>query len=345
MGKRIKFKTYLSFLLFLIALTIMVSAYCTFISSSDFEGEKIVIVSKGMNFNQVSDSLKSAGVIRSKFFFILAGKFLNLEKNIRVGKYLFVRGLSNLDILKDLKEGKSALLITVTIREGIKAVEQAKIFARELGIDSSSFVNLVFDKDFANKFGVPTSSLEGYLMPNKYHFFWQTDEEEIVTRLVEEFWRVYNDSLQTRAKSLGLPMNDVITMASIVEGETDVPEERPIIAGVYYNRLRKKMFLQADPTIQYVLPDGPRRLRYSDLKINSPYNTYRYLGLPPSPVNNPGREAIIASLYPAQHPYLYFVATGTGGHTFSKSYFDHQRAVKDFRKERDRNLNLLNGME
>lgn len=333
MKKRIKLKTYLGFIVFIILFVITITVYYSFFATSNFEGERIVIVSKGMNYNQVADSLKSAGVIRSKFFFILAGKFLNLEKNIRIGKYLFVRGMSNLDILKDLKEGKSALLITVTIREGIKAVEQAKIFARELGIDSSSFVNLVFDKDFANKLGVPTSSLEGYLMPNTFHYFWQTDEEEIVTRLVEGFWKVYNDTLQSWAKSLGLSMNDVITMASIVEGETDVPAERPIIAGVYYNRLRRKMLLQADPTIQYVLQDGPRRLRYSDLKIDSPYNTYKYLGLPPGPVNNPGREAIIAALYPAHHPYLYFVATGNGGHTFSKSYFDHQRAVKDFRKK------------
>ncbi len=340
MKKRIKYTKYLIILAFVV-LTFIILGYFTFFLATDFKGEKIVIVSKGMNFNEVADSMKSAGVIRNKFFFVLAGKVLSLEKSIRVGKYLFVRGMSNLDILKDLKEGKSALLITVTIREGIKAVDQAKIFVRELGIDSSLFVNLIFDKNFIYKLGISSSSLEGYLMPNTYNLFWQTDEREIITRLVEEFWKVYNDSLQNRAKSLGLSMNDVITMASIVEGETDVPEERPIIAGVYYNRLKRNMYLQADPTIQYVLPDGPRRLLYSDLMVNSPYNTYRRLGLPPGPINNPGSEAIIASLYPAQHSYLFFVATGRGGHTFSKSYVEHQKAVKNFRKEQQKKFMIL----
>jgi len=336
--KRNKLKTYLRFVGIVVLLTIIITIYYSFFAVTDFVGEKVVTVSKGMNFSQVADSLKSFGVIRSKFFFMLAGKVLNIEKKIRVGKYLFVKGMSNLDILNDFKDGKSVLLIPVTIREGLRATMISKIFMRELGIDSSAFVKLVFDNKFAKEMGIWASSLEGYLMPNTYNFFWQTDEEEIISRMVQEFWKVYNDTLQSRAEALGLSMNDVITMASIVEGETDIPEERPIIAGVYYNRVKKKMPLQADPTIQYVIPDGPRRLRYSDLTINSPYNTYKYLGLPPGPINNPGKDAILAVLYPTNHSFLYFVATGNGGHTFSKLYSEHQKAVKSYRKERDKNI-------
>lgn len=309
-------------------------AYFTFFAPNYFEGEIIIKVSKGMTFGQVAESLKANNVIKNKTLFEIAGKISSVEKNIKIGKYLFIGGMTNLDILGDLKTGKSALRLSVTIREGLKATQQAKIYAQQLGIDSSKFTELVFDNSYAKKLGADGESLEGYLMPDTYQFYWQTDEEEIIEKMVEQFWKVYNDTLQQRAKILGLSNNEVITMASIVEGETDLDSERATIAGVYYNRLRKRIFLQADPTIQYILEDGPRRLKYSDLQIESPYNTYRHSGLPPGPINNPGRASIIAALFPEKHKYIFFVATGFEGHTFTQTYSEHQRAVSQFRKNR-----------
>jgi UPF0755 protein len=131
-----------------------------------------------------------------------------------------------------------------------------------------------------------------------------------------------------------MSLKEVVTLASIVEGESGVDAERPTIAGVYLNRLRKNMKLEADPTIQYVLPGGPRRLLYTDLRIDSPYNTYLYRGLPPGPVNNPGKQSILGVLYPEKHQYLYFVATGVGGHRFSKTFSEHQKAIRVYRKVR-----------
>jgi UPF0755 protein len=262
----------------------------------------------------------------------LAAKILNKDRKVRIGKFLFNSGVTNSEMLDDFTTGKSALLIKVTIPEGLKSCLQAHILTREVGIDSVRFMNFIFDKNHAHELGIENSSLEGYLMPNTYQFYWQTDEEEIIKRMVEEFHKTFSDTLKQRAKSLGLSVNDVVTMASIVEGETDIPEERPIIAGVYYNRVKRKMLLQADPTIQYLLDEGPRRLKYSDLQIESPYNTYRNVGLPPGPVNNPGKSAILASLYPAKHSYLYFVSTGEVGHVFSKTYSEHQNAVRNYRK-------------
>ena len=131
-----------------------------------------------------------------------------------------------------------------------------------------------------------------------------------------------------------MSLHKVLTFASIVEGESGIDEERPMIAGVYWNRLKRNMRLEADPTIQYVIPDGPRRLLYRDLKYPSPYNTYLNYGLPPGPVNNPGKKSIIATLYPERHQYLFFFATGVGGHRFSKSLNEHQKAVRGFRKVR-----------
>lgn len=325
------------FIVLILALVVILFsglAYFTFFAPNYFEGEVVIKVSKGMTFGQVAESLKANNVIKNKTLFEIAGKISSVEKNIKIGKYLFIGGMTNLEILNDLKSGTSALRVSVTIREGLKATQQAKIYAQQLGIDSSKFTELVFDNSYAKKLGADGQSLEGYLMPDTYQFYWQTDEEEIIERMVEQFWKVYNDTLQQRAKILGLSNNEVITMASIVEGETDLDSERATIAGVYYNRLRKRIFLQADPTIQYVLEDGPRRLKYSDLQIESPYNTYRNFGLPPGPINNPGKASIIAALYPARHKYIFFVATGFEGHTFSQTYSEHQRAVSQFRKNR-----------
>lgn len=299
-----------------------------------FEGEKVFKVSKGMSFLQVVDSLESNGIIRSKILFRIAGKFKNVDKNIKVGKYLIHDKMKNIDVLNCLITGKSALKINVTIPEGLTARMQAKIFARELGIDSARYVELVNDESYVKKQNIDASSLEGYLMPETYQFYWQPEEEEIIERILEQFWKIYNDTLKQRAKILGLTTNQVLTIASIIEGETRLDFEKPIIAGVYYNRLRKKMLLQADPTIQYVLEDGPRQLKYSDLQIESPYNTYRYIGLPPTPINNPGKTSIIAALYPAKHDYIYFVVSGDGGHVFSRTYSEHQKAVNKYRKFR-----------
>jgi UPF0755 protein len=151
--------------------------------------------------------------------------------------------------------------------------------------------------------------------------------------MVDGFKRFYTDSLPERQNYLEVSQLDILTLASIVEAEANVDNERPIIAGVYWNRLRKRMRLEADPTVQYALGEE-KRLRFKDLNINSPYNTYRHRGLPPGPINNPGKSSIIATLYPDQHGYLYFVATGTGGHYFAKSYKDHQKNIRQYQRTR-----------
>jgi UPF0755 protein len=138
--------------------------------------------------------------------------------------------------------------------------------------------------------------------------------------------------LKIRAKELGFTTHQVITLASIVEGEAMYEDEKPRIAGVYLNRLKRNMPLEADPTIQYIIPDGPRRLYYKDLTIQSPYNTYLNKGLPPGPVNNPGKSSILAVLYPEKHKFLYFVSDGRGRHVFSKTYVEHLTAVRRYRK-------------
>ncbi|HEY4644463.1 MAG TPA: endolytic transglycosylase MltG [Bacteroidota bacterium] len=337
-----KYRRLLPYLpLFLLLAIAALLFYQIFWSSNDFpEPEKAVIIPQGATFLAITDSLEQHDVIRNRQLFVIAGKLTGWSKNLQKGKYSFERGISNYGILAGIYRGTLAVRIPVTIREGLTSERIARISTRDVGIDSAKFVELVHNPDFVHSLGIEAPSLEGYLLPDTYKFLWDPEEEEVIGRMVEEFKLFYTDSLQARAAEIGFDMNDVVTFASIVEGEAILDEERPIIAGVYHNRLRRRMRLEADPTIQYLLEGGPRRLLYQDLKIKSPYNTYQNYGLPPGPINNPGRSSVLATLYPARHSYLFFVTDGQGGHIFSKTYAEHLRAVRKYRRMmRERTLN------
>jgi len=297
--------------------------------------QRTIFVSRGATFTSVVDSLQAHGILRNRFLFALTARIHGGTSSIKVGKYRFESGVSNLAIIQALVRGHG-VLIPVTITEGILARTEAGVFARALGIDSARYVRFAFDQSFAHALGINQVSLEGYLLPQTYGFTWQQDEEAIIRTQVREFQRAFNDSLRARAAAMGMTVHQVVTLASIVEGEVIFDEERPIVAGVYHNRLRRGMRLQADPTIQYIIPDGPRRLLYEDLDTVSPYNTYRNKGLPPGPVCNPGIRSILATLYPQEHDYLYFVANGRGGHWFSRTFEEHTQRVRHYRRERRR---------
>lgn len=309
--------------------------YVIFWAPNTFDGDRFVTVSRGQTFHQITDSLDNAGIIRSRFLFLIAGKVLGTERKLQIGKYRFKSGVSNFEIIDNLRDGRTVETITITIPEGLRATTQAKIFSDKLGIDSSRFMELVYDSAFTRSLGVEANSLMGYLMPKTYNLYWQTDEADIIKTTVDEFWEMFDESMKSQAKRRGISINDIITLASIIELETAIDSERVIVAGVYHNRLQKRMRLQADPTVQFALGGEPRRLKFSDYRIESIYNTYKHYGLPPGPINNPGKASIIAALYPARHKYLYFVATGEGGHRFSITFSEHKRAEENYRKFRE----------
>jgi peptidoglycan lytic transglycosylase G len=294
----------------------------------------IVTANRGESFIHFVDSLEAKKIVASPLLFKMAGRLFGFSRKLKVNKYSFPDGVSNIEILYDITEGKSLANPAVTIYEGLRDNQIAHLLHREAGIDSARFMHFMSDTSLI---GIPYhggSSLEGFLLPDTYDIFWQTDEKQIVEDMLGEFREFFVDSLQRRAHSMGLSIRDVLTMASIVEGETSVDSERAIIAGLYYNRLHRRMKLEADPTIQYIVPNGPRRLEYEDLRIKSPYNTYLNYGLPPGPINNPGRKSILAALYPEHNHYLYFVAKGNGGHRFARTYSEHLRNVRLYRKAR-----------
>lgn len=293
------------------------------------------IVSRGMRLHQIADSLQQAGIIPDRNKFLLAAKLVERNRPLKAGKYALAPGLSLKDLLSLLRSGKS-MEERVTLPEGKTSEDYAAILQRELGLDANEFLQLVSDSSFARELGIAAPRLEGYLYPNTYNVYWGATPREIAIMLVREFQRQLDDSLRARIAASGMTLHEIVTLASIIEGEAVIDSERTVISAVYHNRLRAGILLQADPTIQFVVPGPPRRLLFRDLEIDSPYNTYLYPGLPPGPVNNPGIKSIRAAVQPARENYLYFVARGDGSHVFSYTLQQHLNAKADFDRVRAR---------
>ncbi|MCG3121182.1 MAG: Endolytic murein transglycosylase [bacterium] len=298
-------------------------------------GRQDFVIHRGMSLPQIADSLQQQGFITSRARFVWADKILKWGRTVKAGKYILAPGASTLALYKLFRSGK-AVQLRVTLPEGKTIEDYAGILQHALEIDSTIFVKLANDSALVRQLGVPAKNLEGYLYPNTYSFSWGVSAPEIIRAMVQEFHRQVNDSLRRRADELNMTLQQVLTLASIIEGEAVVDSERSVISAVYHNRLRQGILLQADPTIQYLVPGPPRRLLNRHLEIDSPYNTYRYPGLPPGPVNNPGIASIRAALYPAKANYIYFVARGDGSHTFSYTLQQHLRAKQEFDKVRAR---------
>lgn len=315
-------------------LSLILIGYFTFFTPNHFDKPAPFIfeVKDGEVFSVTAAKLYNRGIIPSKFNFKVAAFLYGAEKKIKAARFKIPNDLSYLDLLDLLVNGPADYLRAIKINDGQTIKWLGAKVRRDVKIDSSAFVNLATNKEFIKSLGLNVSSLEGYLFSKTYKMYENTSPEEAIRIFYKGFTDFFTDTLKLRAKKIGLTVNQVLTLASIIKGETDRIDEMPTISAVYHNRLKIGMRLQADPTIQYLLPGGWRRLTYQDLKIDSPYNTYKYSGLPPGPINNPGKNAIMAALYPEKNNYLYFVADGNGGHRFSKTYSEHLRNVTLYRK-------------
>ncbi len=291
-----------------------------------------VRVRSGLGVDGIAATLDSLGIIRHRSVFVAAAWASGTARKLQAGFYRVPSKLTEWELLRLLRKGKVSG-IPVTIPEGLTARQIGGVLHRTIGIDSAGFVQATRDSAVAHRLGEPL--LEGRLMPATYTFTPDEAPESILKQLVAAHRRMFDtEDVRAGAARLNLTPDEVLTLASIVEGEAQAPEERRRIAGVYLNRLRIGMRLQADPTVQYALPRGPRRLFLRDYRIESPYNTYLHSGLPPGPVNNPGRASVDAVLDPEQHEFLYFVADGTGHHIFTKTYEAHQDAVRTVQRRR-----------
>ncbi|OQX56315.1 MAG: hypothetical protein B5M53_02175 [Candidatus Cloacimonas sp. 4484_209] len=257
-----------------------------------------VIIREGMNAEGVGKVLEEKGIITSSREFVFFAKVMGDEKRIKAGRYTLSENMKTPEVLKKLVKGEISGL-AVTIPEGLTINETADILATRLRINKGKFVRLANDEKFAARLGIPGKTTEGFLYPDTYEFNYDVTEEEIIKRLVNRFWKVFNDSLKKRAKEIGFSVYEVVTLASMIEKEAMLGNEKPIISQVYHKRLKLGRALECDATVQYILPKHKARLLYKDLKVKSPYNTYLHKGLPPGPIASPGKSSIIAVLYPA----------------------------------------------
>jgi UPF0755 protein len=287
------------------------------------------------------DDLYDEGIISSKFNMKAAAFLIGVDKKIKAGHYDIPDGISYIGLLSLLNEGAPKVQKLVTIQEGIWQKDLAELLSEEFGFPAEEILKLSKDDEFIEELDLDTKNLEGYLLPDTYYFYESSSPREILTKLVNEMKVIFNDiEVRKRMHKLKLDKNEVLTLASIIDGESNIVSEFERISGVYHNRLKKRWKLQADPTVQYVVRQKRKKVNkiyYKDLEIDSKYNTYKYYGLPPSPINNPGKDAIMAALYPEEHNYFYFVADGTGGHIFARTSREHQNNVARYRDWRRRN--------
>ena len=293
---------------------------------------KIVEIRRGYTLKKISLILKKYDVIKDPYIFIFLSKITGNEKKIKSGKYILPEHLGEFRALIWLVKGKGRITqIKVTIPEGLASFEIARILYQKCGVDTIEFMQKVNDTIFIKKFSKKykildgINSLEGFLFPSTYYFYYDAPPEEIIEVMVEEFFKNFDSLWIKKSKELGYTFYDVLKIASLVEKEAIVEREKPVIASVFYNRLKKGYFLQSNVTILYVLRKHKAWLSEEDLNIESPYNTYKYKGLPPTPICNPSISSIKAALNPAKTNYLYFVTKWDGTHFFAKTFKEHIR--------------------
>ena len=289
-----------------------------------------VIIPRGASFADAADSLSKANLVGWRKMFRVYARATGGDRNIKPGTYLLRHGTPWKDIIAALNGGHG-LVNTITIPEGYTIAQITPLLARTLKVPAESVQAAVRDTSLLARLDIPTPTLEGYLFPDTYAFPLGTTASQAVHEMVYDFERRWKPDWDAKASALKINRNDLVTMASIVEKEARVPEERPVIAAVYYNRLQKGMLLQADPTVQYALGHHVGRVLYKDLTVKSPYNTYVNKGLPPGPVASPGVASLAAAANPANVPYLYFVASPDGHHEFRMTLQEHTSAIREVR--------------
>ena len=289
-----------------------------------------VFVPVGATFRSAADSLAAARLVRSARLFSMYATLRGRDRTIRAGRYRIEPGQSWDELINTLHTGRG-VLVSVTIPEGWRLRQIVPRLAQALEIPRDSLNAAARDSATRARLGVPTETLEGYLFPDTYMFALGTNARQVVDAMVRRFERAWRPEWDVRLGTLRRTRHEIVTLASIVEKEVRLAEERPVVAAVYWNRLRIGMALQADPTVIYALNRATSRVMYADLEVNSPYNTYRRPGLPPGPIASPGASALEAVLHPAQVPYRYFVAHPDGHHEFRSTYREHLVAIQQVR--------------
>jgi UPF0755 protein len=313
---------------------ILVIYWLLFVPPSKTASTKVIFIKKGTHLKKVSEVLKQDGIIKNRHFFVLLTTILGKKTKVKAGEYEFHTQMLPLEVLDALVKGQVKPHL-VTIPEGYTLSQIAQLLEDLNLVEKKGFLQKASSPAFINTLGLSQlagPTLEGYLFPDTYHLFREMDPEEVIQMMVHQFKKVFGPDLANRASELGISEREVVILASIIEKETPLPEEKPLISAVFQNRLKKKIPLQSDPTVIYGIKNFNGNLTKEHLLRRTPYNTYLMVGLPPTPICNPGKESLLAAVHPAPVPYLYFVSKNDGSHYFSSDIEEHNRAVWKYQK-------------
>jgi UPF0755 protein len=304
-----------------------------------YTGEKIILIEQGLGRRAIAERLSSEGVLRFRGPFLFYA-YAQPGRTLKAGEYVFDRPMTPAEVFSKLERGE-VRLYPLVIREGLTRWEIAAEVER-LGLGTrEAFLRATENTGLIRDLAPQAKNLEGYLFPETYHFAKPADPNAMVRTMVERFRRVWGELQPVASPPQPLGPHELVTLASLVEKETGVAEERGLVAAVFYNRLERRMVLACDPTVIYAerLAKGGEfdgAINVSDLERESPYNTYRVAGLPPGPIASPGRAALEATLRPPKSDYLFFVSNNQGGHHFAATSREHERNVARFRRQRER---------
>jgi UPF0755 protein len=296
------------------------------------ETELYVQVPQGAGTAEIGRALTEAGIVRDKLTFRAALYWTGASRKLKAGEYRFDRPMSAVDVVEKMARG-DVYTRRITIPEGQTIQEMAKIYEMQGFGPARDFVDAAHDVSLISDLDSKATDLEGYLYPETYALPRGSKPSVLIQMMVTRFKAVFDEGLRRQAEAHGMSVHDAVTLASLVEKETAKAEERPLVAAVYRNRLKIGMGMQADPTVVYALQKAGRydgNIHHDDLQFDSPYNTYRYAGLPPGPIASPGKPSLEAAVAPADAPYLYFVSRNDGSHVFSATLDEHNRNVQRY---------------
>ncbi len=299
-----------------------------------FEENMSLHIPRGSTFSSVVDSLQNRQLLQRIWTFRLVGQATGWKDQMKAGHYVFSSGASNVHLLQTLRKGLQTP-VSVRIPAGSRRDRIARSAAANMAFTADDFLTALRDSALASELSTDTLHLFSYMLPETYQFYWLTEADDVVRQIKKEFDHFFERELASEASDRNLTHDQVVSLAAIVEWETNVDAEKSRVAGVYLNRLQKRWPLQADPTVQYALIElegNRRRLFYRDYRIRHPYNTYLYRGLPPGPITNPSPSSLRATAAAEDHDFMFFVASPDGGHSFNVDLRGHNRDAAKLRR-------------
>jgi UPF0755 protein len=329
------------------SILLMVFSYATFelfVPAQPVGINTEIEIPQGATFRQVIEILHSRKLIRDRNIFLLLGKLTGTDRKIRAGFYLIWSSMRPFDIFRIIRKGH-IIEYELKILEGDSLLEIADQFEKTGIINKEDFMKIAKDRYFLDSYEIEVESIEGYIFPDTYRIPKGVPPEDALGSMIDKMREKFSDEILSRMDEKGMTENEVLTLASIIEKEAVVDSERPLISAVYHNRLKKKMQLQADPTAIYGIKSSKEKITRKDLQRKTLYNTYKIKGLPPGPIASPGLKSIVAALYPADVPYLFFVAQDDSTHLFSTTAAEHLEAVKLYRQHQQEMKNNANEEE